>query len=377
MVMHMTRWAPPTSRRSHALLLALALASTPAAVSAQSFTELPGIEAVYGMSRDGSTLTGSRSQDNTGRAFTWTLDGGFSVFGTTPVFGTGSSGQALSDDARFVAGYRILSGTSSVFLHDRQAGTTTILGRLSGFPNNNVTGVSLDGNVVVGYGSTPFDDYRAFYWTPQGGFRAIPGLNNPSLAYGVSSDGSKIIGVQFDNADTDGFVWSQSTGARSLERLDPNWGTSANAINSSGTLIAGSATFEQNGFDTYAAVIWEDTRIARRLPLLAGYSEAQAFSLSDDGSVVVGLAYESFTQAAFVWTEATGTVTMRDYLESFGVVIPDGVSLTGKISVSADGRVFSGVDGGGFMAVVPAPSSFGLLSLAGVCGSRRRRHTVP
>jgi probable HAF family extracellular repeat protein len=373
MMRGMTRWAPLTSRRFLGFGVALPMLLAVNAAEGQTFTRLSNENVPQAFSRDGTTLTGFRIIDGRARAFAWNADDGFNLFGTTPAFGTGSSAQAVGDDGRYISGERVVGGARRVYRYDTLTGDSLTLGSFADAPTSTVSGISADGNVVVGYGSTPFDNYRAFYWTPQGGFRAIPGLNGAAQALGVSSDGSRIVGVQLGSSASEAFVWSQSQGTQVLEKLAFDQATTAYAVNGAGTLSVGTASYVANdNLISYDAIVWQGTEILRRIPIIEGYRRAYAYSLSEDGSVITGVADRLGAQVAFVWTEATGTVTMRDYLESFGVIVPDDFVFRDRVSVSADGRTFASTSGRAFIATIPSPSGASLLALLGLLASRRR-----
>ena len=72
------------------------------------------------------------------------------------------------------------------------------LGDLAGGSiESGASGVSGDGSVVVGYGSSA-SGYEAFLWTSGSGMVGLgdlPGGSTESSAYGVSGDGSVVVGV--------------------------------------------------------------------------------------------------------------------------------------------------------------------------------------
>jgi uncharacterized membrane protein len=90
--------------------------------------------------------------------------------------------------------------------------------------NSPATDVSADGSVVVGivpvaYGTNEDEFYtRAFRWTREGGAQLLPlgtGATpvRPDGAYGVSADGSIVIGASANDA----MIWTAGGGSRLLE----------------------------------------------------------------------------------------------------------------------------------------------------------------
>jgi hypothetical protein len=134
----------------------------------------------------------------------------------------------------------------------------------------------------------------------------------------------------------------------------------------------GSSGIREGEFFRRRAVIWEESRILRELPTLEGYLQMEAFDCSDDGSVIVGVAYALSTQASVIWTESTGTILLRDYFLSMGVDIPSNIRFSGEFDISADGLTFACIDGPAFIVTIPTPASTALLGM-GCFAARRRR----
>jgi probable HAF family extracellular repeat protein len=94
------------------------------------------------------------------------------------------------------------------------------LGDLSGGAFASVAlGVSGDGSIVVGYG-TSASGIEAFRWTQAGGIVSLgdlPGGSVSSFASGVSDDGSVVIGFGSSANGYEAFRWTTSGGIRSLK----------------------------------------------------------------------------------------------------------------------------------------------------------------
>ena len=162
-----------------AVLLSVSAAS--AAFAAASLTplgDLPGgafKSSASGVSADGSVVVGGSTYSVYGytQAFRWTSDGGMVGLGYPP-------GEPLVE------------------------------------PFSTATGVSGDGLVVVGAGSF---DYRysdeAFRWTSGGGMGGLGDLPMPffrEAAYGVSHNGSVVVGVIESDDSYEAFRWTSAGG---------------------------------------------------------------------------------------------------------------------------------------------------------------------
>jgi probable HAF family extracellular repeat protein len=159
-------------------------------------------------------------------------------------------------------------------------------------------GVSADGSVVVGNGVGD-SGIEAFRWTEAGGMvglRDLPGSGFSSRAYDVSADGSVVVGMSVGGSGNEAFRWTAAGGMVGL-----------------GDLTGG--TFSSD-----------------------------AYGVSADGSVVFGWSDGSAGQEAFRWTVAGGMRSVRDILvNDYGL----GGQLAGWTlsyvgACSADGSVIVG-----------------------------------
>jgi uncharacterized membrane protein len=116
------------------------------------------------------------------------------------------------------------------------------------------TGVSYDGNVIVGYGSSDlasgeYEDeaFRLVQGGPLEPLGDLPGGQFTSRAWAVSADGSIVVGTGRTERGTEVFVWDGSSGMRRLQDvlaqhgLDvANWRlTSVANISADGSTFAG------------------------------------------------------------------------------------------------------------------------------------------
>ena len=180
-----------------------------------------------GASSDGSVIVGG-SADNAGNlhAFRWTQLNGMSDMGT------GILAQAVSADGTVVVGGGWVIDGSQPFWWTQDTGIVNI----TSWPSSHFTGISADGNIVVGYGQDFEQQWRSFNWTQDIGaidLGVIAGSTAtwyPSEAYGISGNGNVIVGYASDNNSSEvGYRWSQATGMQTINQ----W-LGGNGLNASG-----------------------------------------------------------------------------------------------------------------------------------------------
>lgn len=193
-------------------------------------------------------------------------------------------------------------------------------------------GVSGDGSVVIGQGFTLGSGTEAFRWTAATGnvgLGQFPG-GNGSDARGVSDDGSVVVGFGDDGITTQAFRWTQPTGFQGLGFAAGAPGVSeAHAISGDGSTIVGIA-----GSGSEQAFRWTQSTGMQLLDDLGpstGIGAARAFGSNIDGSVIVG--ESTISSQAFRWTLSEGVVGLGN--------LPGGVA-GAALDVSDDGNVVVG-----------------------------------
>jgi probable HAF family extracellular repeat protein len=125
------------------------------------------------------------------------------------------------------------------------------LGDLSGGSFNSLAwGISADGSVVVGYGSSA-NGTEASRWTQGTGMVGLGDLSGGdfySFAYGVSGDGAVVVGYSSSANGNEAFIWNSTQGMRSLKEVLTNdyglnltgWTlTGADGISADGLTVVG------------------------------------------------------------------------------------------------------------------------------------------
>lgn len=190
--------------------------------------------------------------------------------------------------------------------------------------NGEASAVSDDGMVVVGT-TDVLGASHAFRWTAAGGMMDLGTLGGNSDAFGISGDGSTIVGV----SNTHAFRWTASTGMADLSTLGGG-ASGANGVNSDGSVVVGLS--EITGSLTTHAFRWTASTGMIDLGTLGGTSSV-ASAVNGNGSVVVGTSDISANRAshAFRWTTTGG---MND-LGTLG-------SGSFATAVTADGSIVTG-----------------------------------
>ena len=335
----------------------VAFFATPALLSLSSVAAPPAPEPGFWLVGfpPGSTSSGVTSLTSNGgtaagggkASFTWTKMGGRNDFGLYPGAAEINFATGLSDNGVAV-GNMWFDSTAEKSRAYRWAGSGPLqdLGVLPGETRMFASGVSGDGNVVVGYGehgqSTALDG-QAFRWTPSGGLQGLGYLYPFSInshANGISRDGSTIVGSNLDfNLTTHAFVWKESTGMTALPGLPNPFAadTKAFAVSTDGSVVVGSA--DHSSQFTHA-VRWVNGEIEDLAEAFGANS--QALAVSSDGSVIGGSFTAAPTSLGFLWTEATGMRVADEYLALFGVTVPADYRIERIHAISGDGLTFAG-----------------------------------
>jgi probable HAF family extracellular repeat protein len=283
----------------------------------------------YGVSADGAVVAGTGTGASGNEAFRWTRETGMLSLGEA------TSASDVSADGSVVVGQ--VGSQAFRWTHE-----TGIVG-LGDFPRGPfyslANAVSADGSIVVGRGATDFctrgcrNIFPPFRWTQASGMTRV----NMGTAIDISGDGSVIVG-----GSSQASSWTQAGGAVGLGDLpDGTLNSHSFGVSADGSVIVG----QGNSAAGAEAFRWTQDDGMVGLGILPGFDFSLAQDVSADGSIVVGSVGFDVTYAgAFIWDATHGTRNLHDVLiNEVGL----GASLIGwnldyASAISGDGRVIVG-----------------------------------
>ncbi len=235
-------------------------------------------------------------------------------------------------------------------------------------------GLSADGNTAVGLSNSP-TGFQAFRWKANEGMTGIGAFANPggfqsSQAWGVSADGSVIVGasVRPDSLSEDGspFRWTQQTGLVYLGNL--GGGSEAGfayEVSPDGNTLVGFASTPSFNLEAF---VWTATGGIHGLGRLTGQQQSRASGVSADGSVIVGSASVGTTtaQKPVVWR--SGAIQLLPPLAPNALggaadVTPDGAVIVGQSNGRAVRWTAAGIEN---LGLLPGGSPATLYSASAV-----------
>jgi probable HAF family extracellular repeat protein len=169
-------------------------------------------------------------------------------------------------------------------------------------------------------------------WSQQPSLRWLGTLGGwESMAYGVSADGSAVVGVARNAAGNQhAFRWTAAGGMQDLGEGE------AYGVSADGSVVVGVA---RNAAGDRRAFRWTAAGEMQDLGTLGG-SSSGAYGVSTDGSVVVGGALNAAVRdRAFRWTASGG---MEDLNTTYASLLTNGSRLWVARAISSNGRYIVG-----------------------------------
>lgn len=200
--------------------------------------------------------------------------------------------------------------------------TFTELGGFLGKGQDSIaTGVSSDGSIVVGWSHGVVGADEAFIWEngTMKRFSDLPNGAGTLYASAISPDGLTIVG----RSDTDeAFRWTKGTMTKLGDVPGAPHFSHATGVSSDGSVVVGMAD---------EAFRWENGEMVALGSLPGGGDFSLAHGVSSDGSIVVGESNSSNGREAFIWQN--NSMTGLGDLEGGGYSVAYAVSSDGSVVV--------------------------------------------
>lgn len=328
-----------------------------------------------GTSADGQVAVGQDGFATDSRAYRWTptdgisglplLNGALRTFSTAlavsadgnTIVGQAARAPAADGTNRSVATvWKPLVGSAKALragkTHYAESETTAALQAidLGLFPGGIISlaeAVSADGSVVVGYGDAKDPDpnfnsqeFQAFRWTQATGMVGLGWIDQTarlSQAFGVSADGSTIVGSDSVQA----MRWTQAEGMVGLGKGQGALAARATGISADRTTVIGLNGYNAQN-DANRAFRWTAAEGMIDLGVLSGDQFSEARAVSGDGSVIVGVSGIKFvTSRPFIWDKTNGIRDLQAVLVQDNPNLANWTLISAD-AISADGKTITG-----------------------------------
>jgi probable HAF family extracellular repeat protein len=293
--------------------------SRPAA-SVAGLGDLPGgafLSRANGISFDGSVVVGV-SESSLGReAFRWSKADGMVGLGDLPEGEFESEASAASADGQVIVGVAKSTHGLEAFRWTSSTGMQGLGDLPGGDFRSKATAVSADGAVVVGTSHSDRGN-EVFRWTLESGMVGLgaalsdpwPSGDTESEAFGVSMDGTIVVGQAKSLDLTTAFRWTSSEGLTPVGGFGREIVSTATAISGDGQTISGDL-YSVTGEEAWAWTASGTYGLDPHPDWLYNYPSAA----SEDGSVIVGRMYaDGVPYEALIWRRATAIQSVKSLL---------------------------------------------------------------
>lgn len=302
---------------------------------------------------NGTTVVG----DNGAEHFMWKAQSGLTLIGGVGPQGYGGQ-TGVNSDGTLISGTRINpnTGLGELSVFDVLTDTWTSLGGIggsSGSSTSSAWGISQDGTSIVGLGWVNAGSAHAIQWTAATGMVDLGSTvsGSSSRANACNSDGSVVVGWQDSTTGfRQGAIWVN--GVQEL-LTHPNNGlaSEASCVSFDGNFVGGGGNSNNN----YQAWRYSpNTGIEDIGPPPVGGWRGATTSMSDDGTTLVGF-YRPWPGPAtqgqgFLYKDGLGLIDLNQAASDQGIDT-QGRTLALPLGISGDGSTVVGIadDGSGFI----------------------------
>jgi uncharacterized membrane protein len=362
------------------------------AFAAPKLTLLPGARNPVGVSNDGKTVAGWYSSY---AGWIWTESEGLRSVADLPGMPGDNQVQALSSDGRVIGGHTRIGVTGpGAWIWSFEGGYRS----LGVFPHARgewgvLQGLSLDGSIAYGWAESPNGDplsevsAEEFRWTAGSGLVPTGPHLSGDRTVAVSDDG-RVLAKNTVVPLPQAAVWTQATGDVGLGFLPGTNESVARGMSSDGSVIVGISS----GSSSASSRPFRWTQAAGMTELVLADS-FEPLRITDDGSRILGVIAVPGTPLV-IWDKQHGVRDLTALVTNSGIDL-GGRTLydeSGGLDMSPDGRFIVGeahrpLPGGGFEsevflldlgAPVPEPRTLALTVIGTIaigCGRIRRRGT--
>jgi len=189
--------------------------------------------------------------------------------------------------------------------------------------------VSDDGSIVAGttYDNSSYESFT-YYWRPGQAPVVLPTLGGDSVSLGgMSRDGSTIVGsAELANGYVRAFRWTLAGGMENLGAMGGYDTSYARLVSNNGSVVGG-ILWDSN---TYIGEPYRWTSASGMVPLglPSGGISSDAFGMNSDGSMLAGEGYTASSRYIWYWTQPTGMQTIPGAGDDYGY---RGMSASGSV----------------------------------------------
>jgi len=300
-----------------------------------------------GMNASGTAVVGTNLNN---QAVVWSISNGAIVIGDGEFWGISENGEVVGSLINNSSGKE-----EAVIWKD---GETTFLGNIENGNSCDIfyssgLGISSDGTKAVGMGWKDCQ-VEAFTWDPSEGMAGLGQLNgNNTKAQAVSGNGANIGGWAENNSGSrQSCIWGSDGNINLIGSISPfsTIGEVTSFSNDGSIIIGFGASVGDNDIEAYIAQevppglgVYEFTPLG--VPSnFATFNESMALDISENNVVVGQYLYSWMTDwRASIWTEELGTMTdLGDYFDSLGIEDLSGWTFLQAQCISDDGTVIAG-----------------------------------